>query len=430
MREDTTEHMRAVVTFADGTVLRDVDHTFASGRAVPEAARPHITVTRDPAQTPQPGVEMLDLSGFSSAASVMATDLDGHILWSYDSGLPLVSPNPVKLRANGNVLINYGVANATAIDGLMSLLREVDLAGNEVWSMNGEQLNKELSAATCKGCNITIVGTHHDFVDLPNGHIVVIASQKMSKTVQGSAAPVDMVGDVLIDLDESHKPVWVWSAFDHPEALDINRHPMGIPDWLHSNALLYSPTDGALLFSVRHQHWILRIDYANGKGSGAVKWRLGAQGDFKLVGGTDPQDWFYAQHGPSFVGPASAGKFDLVVFDNGDYRPLDAKGSATCHEKHSCASRVSIWGIDEETKTATIKWTVAPQLFAFFGGNAEVLANGHVEYDDATLPGKPAAGVFEVTQDSTPIPVWGMQVGGQYAYRAFRMPSLYPGVQW
>ena len=42
-----------------------------------------------------------------------------------------------------------------------------------------------------------------------------------------------------------------------------------------------------------------------------------------------------------------------------------------------------------------------------------------------------AASVYEVTQDPTnPQTVWQLQITGQNAYRAMRIPSLYPGVQW
>src|SRR5205814_9434906 len=38
-----------------------------------------------------------------------------------------------------------------------------------------------------------------------------------------------------------------WNAFDY---LDVNRHLSGLPDWTHGNALMYSPSDGNLLFFV------------------------------------------------------------------------------------------------------------------------------------------------------------------------------------
>ena len=100
----------------------------------------------------------------------------------------------------------------------------------------------------------------------------------------------------MIDLDTSLKPVWFWAELDH---LDVSRAPVGYPDWTHSNAVVYVPGDGNLLVSSRHQSWIMKIDYNDGAGSGNVIWRLGYQGDFTLMNGTEPQDWFYGQHQPS-----------------------------------------------------------------------------------------------------------------------------------
>ena len=99
--------------------------------------------------------------------------------------------------------------------------------------MTAAQLNQALAAATCTGCNITVVGTHHDFALFPNGHLVVIAATK--QVVSGTT----VTGDVLIDLDQNRKPVWLWNEFDH---LDINRRPYMYPDWTHTNAVIYSPT--------------------------------------------------------------------------------------------------------------------------------------------------------------------------------------------
>jgi hypothetical protein len=99
----------------------------------------------------------------------------------------------------------------------------------------------------------------------------------------------------------------------------VNRHPLLFPDWTHANAIIYSD-DGNLLISMRHQNWVIKVDYGNGVGTGNILWRLGQQGDFVLNGGTDPTDWFYAQHAPSFTTTNTSGKFSLVLFDNGDDR--------------------------------------------------------------------------------------------------------------
>ena len=112
---------------------------------------------------------------------------------------------------------------------------------------------------------------------------------------------------------------------------------MGFPDWTHGNAILYSSDDGNLIVSLRHRNWLLKIDYANGSGQGDIIWHLGYQGDFALVGGTDPTDWFYAQHGPSFASTSTSGSFTLAVFDYGDDRVFPSgvtcgtSGNPPCH---------------------------------------------------------------------------------------------------
>ena len=35
-------------------------------------------------------------------------------------------------------------------------------------------------------------------------------------------------------------------------------------DWLHTNSIAYSPADGNLLISMRHQDWVLKLDYRDG----------------------------------------------------------------------------------------------------------------------------------------------------------------------
>ena len=175
-------------------------------------------------------------------------------------------------------------------------------------------------------------------------------------------------------MDNNLNPVWVWNSFDH---LDINRHPYMFPDWTHANALLYT-SDGNLLVSIRHQNWIIKIDYENGKGSGDVLWHLGQGGEFTLVGGTDPTDWTYAQHGPAFFGQASAGVFDLGVMDNGDDRAFPS--GVTC--QGTCPyTTVPIYHIDESALTATVVFHDILSKYSFFGGDVASLANGNVEYD-------------------------------------------------
>jgi hypothetical protein len=425
MKGNTLYHMKGVVQFADGTQYVDPDMTFTTG-AVPTALLPGLVASTSPGMTPQSGVELLDLiEASASAAPIVIANLNGDVLWTYSPpNLPptaLGQPNPVKLLPNGHFLINF--SSATQIDGTNSLLQEVDLSGTLISQMSATDLNNALAAATCTGCNITVVGTHHDFVMLPNGHLIVIAGINNTQVVPGGT----VTGDVIIDLDQNRKPVWIWNAFDH---LDVNRHPISSQDWLHTNAVLYSQDDGNLIISMRHQNWLIKIDYANGTGAGVVLWKLGYQGDFALIEGTDPTDWFYAQHGPSFTSTNTTGKFSLVLFDNGNDRYFPS-GQVHCATTGSstCYSTVPLLDIDETARTATLRWSLTAPFYSFFGGNAEVLKNSNVEYcESATSAGNGI--IYEVTQQGIPQIVWQMHPTGIYTYRGQRIPSLYPGVQW
>ena len=419
MKANTTYHTRAVVQFADGIQYLDQDQTFPTG-AIPTEQFPAITVTTTPGMTPQSGVELLDVvNGASTAAPPAVTDLGGNVLWSYNPGISGVEANPIKLLANGHFLINFSNG---AYDGVNSTLQEVDLTGALVWQMTAAALNSALAAATCSGCNITVVGTHHDFAALPNGHLIVIAATQ--QIISGTT----VTGDVIIDLDQNHKPVWLWNEFDH---LDVNRQPMGFPDWTHTNAVIYSADDGNLIVSMRHQNWLVKIDYANGSGAGDIIWKLGYQGDFTLVGGTDPTDWFYAQHGPSFTTTNTSGKFSLILFDNGNDRVFPSGVTCGTSGEPACLySTVPLLQIDEGAKTATIEFNPTAPTYSGFGGNVAVLKNGNVEYcESAGGPGV-AGDIYEITQDNNAQIVWHMVVAGQFAYRGQRIPSLYPGVQW
>jgi hypothetical protein len=429
MKGNTDYHMRATFqpTGSTDTVFTDADHSFTTG-AYPAANIPSIIAATAQGQTPQPGVELLDLLSTAGGTKLNAVvaDLSGNVLWAYDPGTSVPAGSivgPIKLLPNGDFLMVWGQVN-----GQKSVIQEVDLAGTVVWQMTAAQLNAALATATCAGCNLTVLGNHHDFAVLPNGHIVFLAA--LQQTISSTL----VTGDVLIDLDQNHKPVWLWNAFDH---LDVNRHPMLFPDWTHSNAVVYSPDDKSLMLSIRHQAWVIKINYNDGAGDGSIKWKLGYQGDFSLLPGTanatSPVDWFNAQHDSNIVSTKTSGTLDVLLFDNGNQRVLNSSGTLCGPASTPCDSRVPILHLDETSMTAEITWVdeLAP-LFSFFGGSARQLKNGNIEFDECAATPLPAnnAAIYEVTKTTPPTTVWSMQIAGQYAYRGFRIGSLYPGVQW
>ncbi len=182
---------------------------------------------------------------------------------------------------------------------------------------------------------------------------------------------------------------------------------------------------------MRNQNWVIKIDYRDGHGQGDILWRLGPDGDFTLQG-VEPIDWNYAQHHPVLISSRSAGLFPLALFDNGNSRIVDSKGTA-CGSPGAipCYSRGVIFQLEEMAKTAQILWQDKLSNFGLCCGSINQLDNQNIEFDIALLSAiSQASRVQEVTQEQDPRLVWQMDILGQLAYRAFRMPSLYPGVQW
>ncbi len=430
MRAQLLYHMRALVTLADGATYTDTDQIFTTGAAPVTAA---VTASAQNNQTPQPGIELFDTLLPREPAPAFATDLTGNVIWTYSyGGTAEDALQPLKLLPNGHFLAQIAylssitLRNPTILPGTLDEVREVDLVGNTIRSLTQTQL---AAALTAQGYAFTLGSLHHDVLALPNGHMVLLATTtKTFSNLPGYPGTTNVIGDVLIDVDQNFNPDWVWNSFDH---LDVNRHPFQFPDWTHSNSLLYSADDGNLLLSVRHQNWILKIDFNDGKGSGNILWRLGEGGDFKLTGGTDPTDWFYAQHDPSYFSPNTTGLFKLGVMDNGDDRPLPP-GTVCSGPALSCLySTVPVFAVDENARTATLieHYKPSPSLYSYFGGNVDLLGNGNLEADFCGVATGAVVQELNLT-GSSPQLVWQAVTGGASQYRAERLPSLYPGVQW
>jgi hypothetical protein len=173
--------------------------------------------------------------------------------------------------------------------------------------------------------------------------------------------------------------VWYFDAFEHASGapqLDIKRaavlgetcaaNQSGCPqgfllgdgiaslakDWLHANSVYYwpAPQDGSakgdLIWSSRHQDFVMRVDYQDGTGTGNILWRMGNQGDFALNNvNNDRWPWFSHQHE---AGIEANG--DLTVFDNGNTRVAQLGGGCGPND---CDSRGMSLQFNESTMRVT-----------------------------------------------------------------------------
>ena len=412
MRASTTYHMQAVVHLSNGKTVLDSDQMFTTG-ALPAGTAPSLAVQQTPGLTPAPGVEMLCLfeGASQNPLTAVVTDLAGNVIWYYP--IQPNAPFPMKLLPNGHMLVVLS-------DG--SAIQEIDLAGNIINQVSLSDVQEGLADA---GISYPpLGGFHHDVMKMPNGHLIMLVHYTQTFTDQPGVT--SLYGDALIDWDPAQGPVWTWSAFDH---IPLTRGTYGT-DWTHANAVVYSPDDGNLILSMRNQNWVIKIRYEDGTGDGSILWHLGEGGDFTLPAGQAPIEWNYGQHYPVLLGPNTAGIFPLLLFNNGNERLVDSDGDACGTAGLTpCYSSVPVFQLNEYAKTAEVlRENVLSPMYSICCGNAAFLANGNLEYDLA------AAGsdslIQEVTPDQSAQLVWQMSISGQLAYRGFRIPSLYPGVEW
>lgn len=355
--------------------------------------------------------------------NVFATDLDGNLIWYVPFPLTVLT----NAAPGGSFL---GSVEDGTQDPSRQIFREFDLTGATLAETNAARVSQQLAALGMHAVN----SFHHDAIKLPNGNYLLLAgSERIMTDVQGPG-PVDILGDTILVLDPNLQVLWAWDAFDH---LDPHRSAIlgetckwpGTPscsafylattanDWLHGNGLQLTP-DGDILYSIRHQDWVVKIDYRNGAGTGDILWRLGVGGDFE-IDSTNPYPWFSHQHDPNFLADGRT----LLVFDNGNTRISANPG------EHS---RAQLYQINEEDLTAT------PVINADLGvnsaalGTAEALPDGNYHFDAGFIA--PAASGSLYTQlyelDSAGEIVWTLQVNAQ-EYRNLRLNDLYSApVAW
>jgi hypothetical protein len=336
-----------------------------------------------------------------------ATDLSGNIVW--------YSPYKLSTLTRPDHGHFFGINNS-GTDSSGSVLSIFDLAGRTVQETNAAAVNMQLASMGKRQIGVF----HHEARRLPDGNIATLASVEQILTNVQGPGPIDVIGDMIIVMDPNFNVLWTWDAFDH---LDVTRTAIlgetcsingacsshflapDANDWTHSNAIQGTP-DGNLLLSIRHQDWVLKLDYENGTGDGHILWRLGNAGDFTIES-DDPNPWFSHQHDPNVLADNST--FEL--FDNGNTRRSTDQNAN---------SRGQVLIVDEENRT--VKLSLNQDLGVYSGavGSAQRLRNGDYHFD-AGFVGLSAIS-FELTGTGQ---TQAAIRAGAPEYRTFRMADLY-----
>jgi arylsulfate sulfotransferase len=439
--------------------------------ALPKLTFPTYTLLVSPGPQTDTTDSMLLHSVIAKPGEPMvATDLYGTPMWYY------AVPGSISLLTrplqNATMLFFQGGSAWNPKANQAQLLRQTDLAGNILHETNTGILQvklQEMGAVDAQACNSfpspPPVGSaclgefSHDAIQsLPNGYTAVqLDIEKIFPVgTQGDVSkyPVDIVGDMIVVLDNNFQPVWYFDAFDHADGapqLDINRAATlnevcapkgGCPfvyllgpgvaphalDWLHGNTIYYWPQSGDLLWSCRNQDWVMKIDYNYGAGGGDILWRMGRDGDFTFNNVfNDRWPWFSGQHE---VGIENGGAGPLSAFDNGNSRVAPPPiGLGKRCGPYDCNSRGMILTVDETTMQVTPVLSVDLGVFSFALGSAQLLSDGNYFFQpgDVNVSG---GGTLSYSIEVLPTPAThvGDQVlnlQGPQSYRSWQMPSLY-----
>lgn len=224
-------------------------------------------------------------------------------------------------------------------------------------------------------------GTHHEILAPLNGRVLSIG--RVLRDPFNDPSRLQM-GDTILEWNQqTGEQVEVWDSFDFldptndrtPRSDWYTSEPSRIvcqevanQDWTHANSLQRAP-DGNLIMSLRHLNQIIAIapDFQS------LMWRLGdayqvgSSSDFSFP---NPADQFYQQHSARQLPNPIAQKINILLFDNGNTRPVSDGGEY---------SRALELELDFNTMEARKVWEYRPEpdLFALCCSNVTRLDNGN-----------------------------------------------------
>lgn len=428
MRADTDYKLRAEWT--QGSSVKTgawlAHHTGMLGGGLPAVS---ILVPRVAGASMSEPVHIYSTVSLNGVVKPFAIDPQGRTIWYFPS-----SPMVNRVLPGGRFLVIASGLNSINSTKEEQLLQELDLNGNIIRETNAGRVAEQLESFGIKSdCRIggkeCMSGFHHEAIRLPNGHTLVIAGleRMMPAGTQGATEAVDVLGDIVLDLDEEFQVTNLWNSFDH---LDIKKKSYkdakcktgqgGCPPvllapqaqgWTHSNSLNYIASSGDFLISIPEQEWVVKVDWKNGKGSGKILWRLGNGGDFKLDS-KDPNPWFSYAHD---IGFEPVGSNMLALMDN----------SHVAHAKDkNLQGRAQVWKLDEEKRIATLAYNASLGDYSICCGSIQLLKGGGYNSLVGWIDRDSPHGRTSETDKDGKI-VFAIGIEGARAYRSFNVADMY-----
>lgn len=257
-------------------------------------------------------------------------------------------PGDAVYLLDDGTLLRTGNANNPVFGsgGKGGVLQRLDWNSNVLW---------EYSISDAQHCQ------HHDAYEIPGGNVLAVVWEKhtVAEAIAAGRNPVflgtELWSEAVLELQpigtDSAVVVWEWHLWDHlvqqfdalaanygvvqdhPELVDLN-FIGGAPtqaDWIHMNAIHYSPELDQILLSSHNLNEIWVIDHGtttseaaghtggvHGKG-GDLLYRWGNPQVYDR--GTAADRVFFGQHNAQWIAPGLPDQRKILVFNNGLNRP-------------------------------------------------------------------------------------------------------------
>ena len=189
-------------------------------------------------------------------------------------------------------------------------------------------------------------GQHHDFVELPDGNLLIASDSPDLSTVEDYVVELDrQTGEVVWELDMKDL-----MGIEEGQSASMDSDGSEESDWFHNNGLAYDAQNDLVLLSARHKDAIVAVK----KEEKSIAWILGDptgwgeeyQSYFFTPEGED-FEWFYAQHNVSILDNG-----DIALFDNGTARVKRVDGDDRV-SGDDVYSRAVVYNIDTENMTVS-----------------------------------------------------------------------------
>lgn len=375
LRPDTEHSITVSITDADGETTTAASSLTYRTPALPADSRewPAINVNAAKTEKLEPGVTIISVRRRTPGRAFLQTrqeraftenwglllglDESGDVVWYYQSDVRIGGVEPLH---NGNILFHLSDFSTVEIDPL----------GNEVSRFYAE---KRPFAKGHGGIPIKGIETlHHQPHETSRGTFLSFSANQ--RTIENyytnqfdpePRATRQVMGDTIIEFDRKGEILWEWNAFDYLDVFRVGydfpdpywwvRGFPGAMDWTHGNGVTEDPRDGDIVFYLKHQDAVFKVD----KETKEIKWIFGEPTDWpdhlksKVLRKVGDFEWPYHAHNPRLTSEGT-----LILYENGQWGARPFTGEKPL-EPNEAFSRGAEYKIDEKAMTVREIWTSA-----------------------------------------------------------------------